>query len=232
MRLSPPSIYGPCMQSTLRIWCGFCEPTAGPNNEFAGGRQERSRQDWCSVAAHVNLDDLPQDWESSQAREVMLVTVQLPNAGFQTTIEKLRLHSWLLGPGQPTEVIDCFPEANGDFNLIVDDRADTHISSADGRLYLGWVSRRTARSRGGGLGARRHRDRQGARLPCRLRPPDPCTARGRHRFRGARHRSPAVAPTPSCGGRDPRLPSDGGSSSPRGLLPQAARCTSASPRAI
>lgn len=68
----------------------------------------------------------------------MLVTVELPNAGFRTTIEKLRLHSWLLGPGQPTEVIDCFPEANGDFTLIVDDRADTHISSADGKLYLGW----------------------------------------------------------------------------------------------
>ncbi|MFD3997884.1 DUF317 domain-containing protein [Streptomyces sp. NPDC058548] len=64
------------------------------------------------------------------------MTVELSSAGFRTTTERLRLHDWLLGPGQATEVIDTFPAANGDFHFIVDDRADTHIASADGRFYL------------------------------------------------------------------------------------------------
>ncbi|MDX3402415.1 DUF317 domain-containing protein [Streptomyces violaceoruber] len=56
--------------------------------------------------------------------------------GFSTTIEALRLHEWQLGPGQPTLVLDQFSAE--DFNLIVDDRADVHVSSKDGRFYLGW----------------------------------------------------------------------------------------------
>ncbi|WP_432112642.1 DUF317 domain-containing protein [Streptomyces sp. S1] len=66
------------------------------------------------------------------------MTVELSSAGFRTTIEHLRLRSWLLGPGQPSEVIDTFPAANGDFTVVVDDRADTHIASADGRFYFGY----------------------------------------------------------------------------------------------
>lgn len=64
--------------------------------------------------------------------------MELSNAGFRTTVEELRLRKWLLGPGQPSEVIDVFPEANGDFKFVTDDRADLHIASADGRFYLGW----------------------------------------------------------------------------------------------
>ncbi|MEV5878003.1 DUF317 domain-containing protein [Streptomyces sp. NPDC052101] len=56
--------------------------------------------------------------------------------GFATTVEALRLRSWRLGSGQPMGVIDQFTEA--DFQHIVDDRADVHISSRDGRFYLGW----------------------------------------------------------------------------------------------
>lgn len=68
----------------------------------------------------------------------MPVTLELRSPGFRTTAEELRLHDWLLGPGQPSDVIDTFPAANGDFKFVVDDRADTHIASADGRFYLGW----------------------------------------------------------------------------------------------
>ncbi|MFJ4322754.1 DUF317 domain-containing protein [Streptomyces tricolor] len=56
--------------------------------------------------------------------------------GFSTTVEALRLREWQLGPGQPTLVMDQF--SADDFNLIVDDRADVHVSSKDGRFYLGW----------------------------------------------------------------------------------------------
>ncbi|MFF3501176.1 DUF317 domain-containing protein [Streptomyces sp. NPDC003247] len=56
--------------------------------------------------------------------------------GFATTIEALRLREWQLGPGQPTLVTDQF--SADDFNLVVDDRADVHVSSKDGRFYLGW----------------------------------------------------------------------------------------------
>lgn len=56
--------------------------------------------------------------------------------GFTTRVEALRLHSWKLGVGQPMQVIDQFTE--GDFTHIVDDRADVHISSRDGRFYLGY----------------------------------------------------------------------------------------------
>ncbi|MFJ8676281.1 DUF317 domain-containing protein [Streptomyces sp. NPDC093589] len=64
------------------------------------------------------------------------MTVDVPQPGFSTTVEALRLRSWQLGPGQPTQVTDMFTA--GDFHLIVDDRADIHISSKDGRFYLGW----------------------------------------------------------------------------------------------
>ncbi|MEU6349204.1 DUF317 domain-containing protein [Streptomyces sp. NPDC047072] len=56
--------------------------------------------------------------------------------GFSTTVAALRLHSWKLGAGQPMQVIDQFTEA--DFTHIVDDRADVHIGSRDGRFYLGY----------------------------------------------------------------------------------------------
>ncbi|MDL2075784.1 DUF317 domain-containing protein [Streptomyces sp. GXMU-J15] len=56
--------------------------------------------------------------------------------GFATTIENLRLRSWKLGAGQAMDVIGQFPQA--DFTHIVDDRADVHVSSRDGRFYLGY----------------------------------------------------------------------------------------------
>lgn len=64
------------------------------------------------------------------------MTLDIPKPGFSTTIEALRLRSWLLGPGQPAMVIDQFPDQ--DFKLVVDDRADMHINSRDGCFYLGW----------------------------------------------------------------------------------------------
>ncbi|WP_406186191.1 DUF317 domain-containing protein [Streptomyces sp. NBC_01006] len=64
------------------------------------------------------------------------MTVDIAKPGFATTIEALRLHTWRLGPGQPTMVIDQFTDE--DFKLVVDDRADVHINSRDGRFYLGW----------------------------------------------------------------------------------------------
>ncbi|PKT67888.1 hypothetical protein CW362_37960 [Streptomyces populi] len=59
--------------------------------------------------------------------------------GFSTTVEALRLREWQLGPGQPTLVLDQFSAE--DFHLIVDDREDVHVSSKDGRFYLGWFPR-------------------------------------------------------------------------------------------
>ncbi|MEU6230557.1 DUF317 domain-containing protein [Streptomyces sp. NPDC047042] len=56
--------------------------------------------------------------------------------GFSATVEALRLREWQLGPGQPTLVMDQFSAE--EFHLIVDDRADVHVSSKDGRFYLGW----------------------------------------------------------------------------------------------
>ncbi|MGW1194480.1 DUF317 domain-containing protein [Streptomyces sp. NPDC002536] len=64
------------------------------------------------------------------------MTVDVAGPGFSTTVESLRLRRWRLGPGQPTLVTDQFRAE--DFNLIVDDRADVHIGSKDGRFYLGW----------------------------------------------------------------------------------------------
>ncbi|WP_121712291.1 DUF317 domain-containing protein [Streptomyces sp. E5N91] len=64
------------------------------------------------------------------------MTVAPAGPGFSTTVEALRLRQWQLGPGQPTLVMDQF--STEDFHLIVDDRADVHVSSKDGRFYLGW----------------------------------------------------------------------------------------------
>lgn len=64
------------------------------------------------------------------------MTVAPVSPGFSTTIEALRLREWQLGPGEPTLVMDQF--CADDFNLVVDDRADVHVNSKDGRFYLGW----------------------------------------------------------------------------------------------
>ncbi|GGO97065.1 hypothetical protein GCM10012280_58000 [Wenjunlia tyrosinilytica] len=64
------------------------------------------------------------------------MTVASAGPGFSTTVEALRLREWQLGPGQPTLVMDQFSAE--DFHLIVDDRADVHVSSKDGPFYLGW----------------------------------------------------------------------------------------------
>ncbi|MEV3898551.1 DUF317 domain-containing protein [Streptomyces anulatus] len=56
--------------------------------------------------------------------------------GFATTAEALRRHVWSLGPGQPCDVMDLFSAEN--FHFVVDDRADVHVASKDGRFYLGW----------------------------------------------------------------------------------------------
>ncbi|GHI91635.1 DUF317 domain-containing protein [Streptomyces olivaceus] len=64
------------------------------------------------------------------------MTAASPGPGFSTTAEALRLREWLLGPGQATLVMDQFSAE--DFHLIVDDRADVHVNSKDGRFYLGW----------------------------------------------------------------------------------------------
>ncbi|MYV41514.1 DUF317 domain-containing protein [Streptomyces sp. SID1328] len=64
------------------------------------------------------------------------MTVAPVDPGFPTTVEALRLREWKLGPGQPTLVMDQFSAE--DFRLIVDARADVHVSGKDGRFYLGW----------------------------------------------------------------------------------------------
>ncbi|CAL2073714.1 conserved protein of unknown function [Streptomyces murinus] len=64
------------------------------------------------------------------------MTVAPAGPGFSTTVEALRLREWQLGRGQPARVMDHFSAE--DFHLIVDDRADVHVSSKDGRFYLGW----------------------------------------------------------------------------------------------
>ena len=74
--------------------------------------------------------------EKYQVREVIPVTVEVAQPGFSTTVEALRLRSWKLGPGQPTLVTDQFTDAG--FKLVVDDRAYVHVTSKDGRFYLGW----------------------------------------------------------------------------------------------
>ncbi|MCM2579711.1 DUF317 domain-containing protein [Streptomyces meridianus] len=58
------------------------------------------------------------------------------NPGISTNIEALQLREWQLGPGQPRLVMDQFSADH--FHLVVDDRADVHVNSKDGRFYLGW----------------------------------------------------------------------------------------------
>ncbi|MCX5052084.1 DUF317 domain-containing protein [Streptomyces sp. NBC_00474] len=64
------------------------------------------------------------------------MTVAPLSPGFSTTVEALQLREWQLGPGEPTLVMDQFTAEN--FHLVMDDRADVHVHSADGRFYLGW----------------------------------------------------------------------------------------------
>ncbi|MFD9817446.1 DUF317 domain-containing protein [Streptomyces violascens] len=67
----------------------------------------------------------------------MPVIVDAAAPGFATTVEALRIRSWKLGRGQPHQVADLFTDAG--FKVVVDDRADVHINSRDGRFYLGWL---------------------------------------------------------------------------------------------
>ncbi|MGW6458688.1 DUF317 domain-containing protein [Streptomyces sp. NPDC055078] len=64
------------------------------------------------------------------------MTADLAQPGFSTSVEALRRRSWRLGAGEPALVTDLFSDA--DFKLVVDDRADVHINSRDGRFYFGW----------------------------------------------------------------------------------------------
>ncbi|WP_410535984.1 DUF317 domain-containing protein [Streptomyces sp. KL2] len=64
------------------------------------------------------------------------MTAGLAQPGFSTTVEALWLRNWSLGADQPVLVLDRFGDE--DFKLVVDDRADVHINSKDGRFYLGW----------------------------------------------------------------------------------------------
>jgi hypothetical protein len=66
----------------------------------------------------------------------MPVTVAPVSPGFSTTVEALQLREWQLGPGAPALVMDQFTAER--FHLVVDDRADVHVNSADGRFCLGW----------------------------------------------------------------------------------------------
>lgn len=81
----------------------------------------------------MNLDDL---LVKHQVREVIVCDCGAQGPGFSTTVEALRLREWLLGPGQATLVMDQF--SSDGFHLVVDDRADVHVNSKDGRFYLGW----------------------------------------------------------------------------------------------
>ncbi|MEU9245722.1 DUF317 domain-containing protein [Streptomyces sp. NPDC048385] len=64
------------------------------------------------------------------------MTVASVNPGFSTTVQALKLRDWQFSPGQPTLVMDQF--SADDFHMVVDDRADVHVNSKDGRFYLGW----------------------------------------------------------------------------------------------
>lgn len=68
------------------------------------------------------------------------VTADLAQPGFSMPVEAVRPQTWLLGPGEPTAVTDHF-RFGSDFTFVVDDRADVHINSVDGRFYLGWYPR-------------------------------------------------------------------------------------------
>ncbi|EHM29108.1 MULTISPECIES: DUF317 domain-containing protein [Streptomyces] len=67
---------------------------------------------------------------------MIAVTVASMSPGFSTTAEALKVRDWQLGPGQPRLVLDQFSAE--DFHMVMDDRADVHVNSKDGRFYLGW----------------------------------------------------------------------------------------------
>ncbi|WP_129838048.1 DUF317 domain-containing protein [Streptomyces sp. RFCAC02] len=58
------------------------------------------------------------------------------SSGTTTKVDTLGRRHWSIDPGDPALVTDQF--TSEDFALVVDDRADTHISSRYGRCYLGW----------------------------------------------------------------------------------------------
>ncbi len=64
------------------------------------------------------------------------MTVEVAPHGSTTTTGISRTRSWPLGRGEPTHVTDLFSTRH--FHMIVDDRRDVHISSEDGRLYVGY----------------------------------------------------------------------------------------------
>ncbi|KNB53476.1 DUF317 domain-containing protein [Streptomyces caatingaensis] len=64
------------------------------------------------------------------------MTIETTTPGFRTTLAALRLREWPIGPGQATRVLAQFDAE--DYHFVVDDRADVHVSSKDGRLYLGY----------------------------------------------------------------------------------------------
>ncbi|WP_461025823.1 SPDY domain-containing protein [Streptomyces sparsus] len=64
------------------------------------------------------------------------MTVARMGPGFSTTAKTLKVRDWQLGPGEPTLVMDQFSAE--DFHMVMDDRADVHVNSKDGRFYLGW----------------------------------------------------------------------------------------------
>ncbi|WP_338932735.1 DUF317 domain-containing protein [Streptomyces netropsis] len=64
------------------------------------------------------------------------MAIEKTTPGFRTTLAALRLREWQIGPGQATRVLDQFDAA--EYHFVVDDRADVHVSSEDGRLYLGY----------------------------------------------------------------------------------------------
>ncbi|MFD8978615.1 DUF317 domain-containing protein [Streptomyces sp. NPDC059564] len=76
------------------------------------------------------------------------MTLDAAKSGFSTTIEALRLRTWLLGAGNQGMVIDQFTDE--DFKFVVDDRADMHISSRDGCFYLGWFPEGRPGTKGAG----------------------------------------------------------------------------------
>ncbi|MEU1819930.1 DUF317 domain-containing protein [Streptomyces roseifaciens] len=64
------------------------------------------------------------------------MTIETTTPGFRTTLTALRLREWQIGPGQATRVLGQFDA--DEYHFVVDDRADVHGSSKDGRLYLGY----------------------------------------------------------------------------------------------
>lgn len=106
-------------------------PTSAGSSSPEADRKE-SRRTGQRVQTDVNVDDLPEH----QVRGVFAVTFASMSSGFSTAAESLKVCTWQLGPGQPTLVMDQLSAE--DFHMVVDDRADVHVNSKDGRFYLGW----------------------------------------------------------------------------------------------